>query len=559
MQDCGYERLSQQDSMYLMFETPSVHMHIGGTAIFEAKPLCRTDGGLDIDRIRAHIASRLHLAPRCRQKLAYTPIQKSWIWIDDSEFDLSCHVQHTSLPKPGTNDQLKALAGHVFSQPLRRDKPLWEIWVVEGLADDRFAMIWKTHHSVMDGKSGVSFAAVLMSASAKDTDVKEAPVWVPRRPPQGFEIVRDEALRRLALPKHALEALRETFPDAQHIMELAKDAARAIRRTLDAGFRRCAKTPLNQEIGPQRRVDWTSFSIDEMLGIQKRFGGTLNDILLATVAGALHRFLERRGVHLEGLDFKVVIPVDVRRAEDRTSANCVSMWMLELPIAEKDPVRRLLQVCKTSHHSRVVHLERGLALISQANEWLGIRILTLAGVGVVNRAKPYNLLVTNVPGPSFPLYQLGAQLLEVYPHAPLFHDQGLAIALFSYCGRVHCGLIGDWDELPDLCRFVGDLEAAYQELRAEAGCSEAAHAQATASLRKRKTQSKRVHSKPKSKSKSSEKASKAAASTGSHASAATAVARSSRENAEPASSENDDTVVRRSPREHANSDSSDPS
>lgn len=462
--DCGYDRLSQQDSMYMMFETPSVHMHIGATSIFEAGPLCRADGGLNIDRIRAHIASRLHLTPRYRQKLAYTPIQKSLMWVDDPEFDITYHVRHASLPKPGTIAQLKELAGRLLSQPLRRDKPLWEIWVIEGLAEHRFATISKTHHSVMDGKTGVSLAAALMSTSPDDAVVKEGPAWIPRRPPTWFEIVRDEAGRRLALPKQAVAALRETVTDRQQMLELAKDAAAAIRRTLEVGFGGAAKTPLNHEIGPQRRVDWTSFAFEEILAIQKCFGGTMNDIMLATVAGAMRRFLLGRGVSLKGLDFKVVIPVDVRRPGDRTSANCVSMWMLKLPIAEADPVLRLQQLSKTSHKLKVVHLEKGMALISQANEWLGIRVFTLAGVGIVNLAKPYNLLVTNVPGPSFPLYQLGAKLLEAYPHAPLFHDQGLAIALFSYCGRVHCGLIGDWDLVPDLQRFVADLEAAHREL-----------------------------------------------------------------------------------------------
>ncbi len=462
--DSGYERLSQQDSMYIMFETPSVHMHIGGTAIFEAGPLLHADGGLDIDRIRAHIASRLHLLPRYRQKLAYTPIQKSLIWVDDPEFDITYHVRHTRLPKPGSIEQLKILIGRLLSQPLRRDKPLWEIWVVEGLEGDRFATVSKTHHSVMDGKAGVSMAAALMSTSPKDTTVQGCPDWVPRRPPKWFEIVQDEAKRRLAMPKDAIEALRAQVTNPQEVVELIKDGAAAVKRTLASGFGGGSKTPLNYEIGPQRRVDWTSFTFDELLEIQEQFGGTMNDVLLATVTGAVRRFLKRRCVRLSGLNFKIVVPVDVRRAGDRASANCVSMWMLKLPVNEAEPVLRLRELIKSAHEVRAAHLEKGMALISQANEWLGIRVFTLAGVGIANLAKPYNLIVTNVPGPSFPLYQLGAKLVEAYPHAPLFHDQGLAVAFFSYCGRVHCGLIADWDLAPELARFVEDLNISLQEL-----------------------------------------------------------------------------------------------
>jgi len=466
----GYDRLSQQDSMYMMFETPAVHMHVGGTSIFEAGPLTRPDGGLEIDRIRAHINSRLHLAPRYRQKLAYTPIQKSLIWVDDDTFDITYHVRHASLPRPGTLRQLKDLSGRIMSQQLRRDKPLWEIWVVEGLEGDRFATISKTHHSVMDGTTGVSLAAALMSTSPDDTEVEAGPIFIPRRPPNWFEIVWDEAGRRAMMPLNIAESVREAVSEPKRTLGHFMDNLSAIKRTVSSGIAGAAQTPFNQKVGPQRRIDWSGFDLEQVKEVRNRLGGTVNDVMLSVVAGGMRTFLKRRRVKLKDLSFKVVIPVDVRKeGEGNKSANCVSMWIMDLPVDEADPHERLSMLHETSKDLKEVQLEKGMELLNQANEWLGVKAFTLAGVELANWAQPYNLLVTNVPGPSFPLYQLGAKLLETYPHAPLFDNQGFAIALFSYLDRVNFGVIADWDLTPDLATFIEDVEAAFEEMLEVAG------------------------------------------------------------------------------------------
>jgi WS/DGAT/MGAT family acyltransferase len=454
----AYERLSALDHSFLIIESPMTLMHVGVTAIFEPGPLCR-DGRVDIDRIFAHIHSRLHKIPRYRQRLAYIPIERHPVWVDDERFNLLYHVRHTCLPRPGDERQLKRLAARINSQELDRGKPLWETWIVEGLAGGRFAMVSKAHHCMIDGVSGADLLSVLLSRGA-DTAVIDPPRWIPRPVPTPLTLLRDEAAVRLQAPWRLLTRA------AQHparVLGEVREGIAAVSEAVAATLHQASNTPFNQPVGCHRRFDWTATDIAAIRTIRERAGGSLNDVVLTVVAGAVGRFLQRRGVRPDNIDFRAFVPVSVRHAEDHVPGNRVASWIVDLPIAEPDPLKRLAHVIAATtrlKHSRTAH---GVEILSEAVEWTGTTVLgAMTRLAVI--ARPFNLVVTNVPGPPMPLYLLGARMAEVYPLVPLALNQGLGLALFSYDGRVFWGCNADWDALPDLHDFVTDIDHAFAEL-----------------------------------------------------------------------------------------------
>lgn len=461
-----YERLSAQDSSFLIFEGPATHMHIGGTTLFETGPLSGRNGGVDIDRIRAYVASRLHAIPRYRQRLHTLPFDGAPAWVD-ADLNLDYHVRHTSLPKPGTDDQLKALSARILSQQLDRSKPLWELWIVEGLRHKRFAMILKTHHCIVDGVSGVDLVAALLRPT-EDASIPTPPTWRPRRVPSAVEVLRTEAGRYTDTTLRLGNLVRTAWNAPQVVRERITDGLEAMWQTLDAGLRSPAETPLNRDIGPYRRFDWTSFDLGEVKTIKNRLGGTINDVVLATVAGAVRHFLRERRARVDGVDYRCIVPVSIRPPEVHGPAgNRVSAWMLSLPIDQPDAGARMAEVCATTDELRRSKLAHGIEVFTQIAE-LAAPILTL-GVRLAARIEPYNLIVTNVPGPQQPLYLLGARMLAGYPQVPLFEKQGLAVALLSYSGRLHWGFQADWDLVPDLHRFTAAVERSFRELLEAAG------------------------------------------------------------------------------------------
>jgi len=454
-----YQRLSAHDASFLVFEGPTTPMNVGGASLFEAGPLMTREGGIDIERIKRYIASQLHLIPRYRQRLTYIPIERQPVWIDDDRFRLEYHVRHIALPRPGDEQQLKGVVADILSRPLDRQKPLWELWVIEGLEGHRFATVTKAHHCMVDGISGVDVATVTMRTTL-DTTIESPRPWHPRPIPSGVELLRDEVLRRARLP---LTRSLAAAPANVLRSDLAERLA-AVWSTLRAGLRGAANTPLNQPIGAYRRFDWLSLDLAEVKTVKAHLGGTVNDVVLATVAGAVRRFLQRRRVSLRGLDFRVAAPVNMRAPDDRTLGNRASVWLTELPIHERDPRRRLAAVCALTTKLKQSKQALGADVLMQVADWTGPALVTF-GARFANRANPYNLLVTNVPGPQFPLYLLGARLLEAYPLVPLFENQALGIALFSYAGRLCWGFNADWNLLPDVHTFVEDVEASFTELR----------------------------------------------------------------------------------------------
>jgi len=350
-----------------------------------------------------------------------------------------------------------------MSQQLDRTRPLWEAWVVEGLQGGRFALVIKTHHCMADGVSAVDLLTVLISPVADDA-LEPAPPWEPRPAPSGSVLVADEMLRRLGTPvglaRRAAGALRAPSEAAAALRERAN----AVWQTITAAMPLPGDTPLNRPIGPHRRLDWLDLDLDAVKQVKNRLGGTVNDVVLAIVAGGMRRFLRRRGVALEGLHYRVVVPVSVRSEGERgVASNRASGWLMSLPLDERDPRRRHARIAALTEQRKSSKQALGPEALLDVVELAGPLVFAL-GVRLTSRLAPYNLIVTNVPGPQIPLYLLGAQMVAGYPLVPLFENQGAAIALLSYFGRLFIGVNVDWDLVPDPGDLVADLREAFAEL-----------------------------------------------------------------------------------------------
>jgi WS/DGAT/MGAT family acyltransferase len=463
-----YERLSALDDSFLELEDANTHMHIGAVGIFDAGPVTRADGGVDIDRIRDLMEANIHRVARYRQRLAFTPISNHPVWIDDARFNLTYHVRHTHLPKPGDERQLKRLAGRLMSQQLDRGKPLWEMWVVEGLEGDRFAVITKIHHCMIDGVGSAELMGTVMRAVAEDGPDRPPPRWIPRPAPSPREMVAGELRRRLREPFAVLAALGRTVAHPLAAAESAYETLEGLREALSAGLRPASPTPLNVDIGPHRRFDWIETDLAAVRAIKGRLGGTVNDVVLAVLSGALGHFFHQRGLDVSGLDVRAMLPVNVRDATDRSMGNRVASIVARLPLEERDPRRRLERVTATTRVAKLSRQAAGMRTIEE----IGDRTFTSLFVQFARLAalsRPFNLIVTNVPGPSFPVYVLGAPMQACYPLVPLFRNQALGIALFSYAGKLCWGFNADWDAIPDLHDLVEAVGREFERLSQAAG------------------------------------------------------------------------------------------
>ena len=459
-----YERISAQDRSFLHFEDATTHMHLGGLVVFEVGPLRTPEGGVDIERIRAQIAGRLHLVPRYRQRLAWIPVFNQAVWVDDDHFHLSYHVRHAALPRPGDDAQLKALTARIMSQQLDRGKPLWELWVIEGLAGDRFALLMKTHHAIADGISAFDLFSALVSPTP-DATIDPPQPWTPRPAPSGGRLLADGLAHQAATPMTLAQRLLAIASDPAGVGATTRASMRALVDLAGSGAAPAPPTPLNQPISAHRRFDWLTLHLAEVRAVKAKLGGTVNDVALASVAGGLHHFLRGRGHDVRELAMRVVVPVSLRTEDERGQAsNRASGWLIDLPVYEADPVRRLERVAAETRKRKEARQELGPEVLGRVAEYAVPGIVGL-GVRLLSRLHPYNLIVTNVPGPQFPLYLLGAKLLTGFPQVPLFENQGLGIALFSYCGFLGFGFNADRDVVPDLDVFAAAVARGFDELK----------------------------------------------------------------------------------------------
>jgi diacylglycerol O-acyltransferase / wax synthase len=446
------DRLSPIDASFLHQEGRASHMHVGGLVIFEGPPPAHED-------FVQHLESRLHLVPRYRQKLAFPRFEMGRpFWIDDPQFNLDYHVRHTALPAPGSEEQLRQLVGRIFSQRLDRSKPLWELWIVQGLERNRFALISKTHHALVDGVSGVDISTVLFDLSPVPKDLPEdgGGVWSPAPEPSQADLVAEGVKDALKAPTGLVGRALGAVQRPGRALGEVREAAEGLGEVVWAGVNPAPEVPLNQPIGSHRRVWWVRSKLEDFKAVKDSLGGTVNDVVLTVVAGALGRWLRHRGVRTEGLELRALVPVSIRAEEERGAlGNRIAAMRGPLPVYAKDPVERL----------RIVR--EGMKGLKESKQALGAEVISglerfapptlLAQASRVNfSTRLFNLIVTNVPGPQFPLYVLGREMEEIVPIAFLPEDHALAIAIMSYNGKVDFGLLGDYDAMPDL-DHVGDL------------------------------------------------------------------------------------------------------
>lgn len=413
-----FDRLSALDAMFLQIEDPNVHMHVAAIALFEMGPLANPDGTLAFDRILDKIESSLGVSPRFKQKLDHVPLTGDPVWVDDPRFNLSYHVRHTSLPRPGSTRALKRLAGRILSQKLDRNKSLWEMWVVEGVEDGRFAIIAKAHHCMVDGISGFDLFTGMLRLD-RDPTVESIPKWYPRPAPSPGRLFFEELRRRAELPLWLIASAPQLVERPLEILEDARETLSGLRETISAGLEPTMATSLNPEIGPYRRFDWTRTEITAIDEIRSQLGGTLNDVVLATAAGAIGRFLRRRGQRTDDGIFRAQIPVSIRKASERGQAgNRVVMLMAELPIDESDPCERLYRVIETTTKLKQSRQRAGVEFLERVGDRAAAIVWQLFA-RYATWQRSFNVVITNVPGPARPVYLLGARMLAIHPLVPL--------------------------------------------------------------------------------------------------------------------------------------------
>src|SRR3954454_2890603 len=449
------DRLTPLDTSFLHLEEASSHMHGAAVLVFEGP-------APDYDDFVSYVEHRLHLVPRYRQKLAEVPLaQARPRWVDDEGFDIRFHVRNTALPAPGGEQELGTLASRVFSQQLSRARPLWETWLVRGLdGDQRFAVISKTHHAVVDGIAGVDVIAALFAAEEEAEDT----AWTPRRRPSKVELLQEALVERATMPGELVRSVRSVLRGPGRIVQrVAGLGAMALR-----GLSPAPRSPYNAaHVGPDRRFAWVRAPLDDFKEIKDSLDGTVNDVVLTVVARALRRHSKRRGHDVDEL--RAFVPVSIRGDEKRGEAgNEVAGMIVRLPISCPDPITCFQRISDETKAAKA----SGQALGAQAlTDLSGFAPPTLLdqGARLVARQRFVNLVVTNVPGPQQAIHMGDSELLEFYPLVPLGKNLTLNFAVLSYNGRFFFGLVGDFDAVPDLDGLVEDVTAAIAELGHAAG------------------------------------------------------------------------------------------
>jgi WS/DGAT/MGAT family acyltransferase len=472
------DRLTGLDSSFLHLERDAAHMHVAGCTIFEGPPP-------DYWELVDAIVSRLHLVPRYRQRLAFVPFEQGRpVWVDDPHFKAAYHVRHTALPRPGGDRELKRLTGRVFSQALDRSRPMWELWLVEGLAGGRFALLSKTHHALVDGISGVDIATVLFDSSRRPMPV--APPehrWQPRPLPSAPQLLADALVERATVPAEIVRGVRAAFRGPRQVAERVGEALVGVGAMAWAGLNAAPQSPFNVRIGPHRRFAWVTGDLSEFKAIKNALGGTVNDAVLTVVSGALGRYMRLHGHDTENLVLKAMVPISVRadvgaprgrpdeaRAVGALGNRVAAMWA-PLPVGMTDPVRRMLKIRREMDGIKDSGQAVGAQVLTQLTGFAPPTIMAQAA-RLQARQRLFNIVVTNVPGPQFPLYVLGRELEHAYPMVPLAENTALGIAIMSYNGQLNFGLTADYDALSDLEALADELRGAIEELADAAGVGE---------------------------------------------------------------------------------------
>jgi WS/DGAT/MGAT family acyltransferase len=466
------DRLSGLDTSFLHLERAGAHMHVASVSIFEGPAPSHAE-------FRDHIGSRLHLVPRFRQKLRFVPFDQGRpVWVDDPHLNLEYHVRQTALPAPGSDEQLRNLASRIFSQQLDRSKPLWELWLVEGLDDGRFAIIGKSHHALVDGVSGVDITTVLFDLDAEPEGLPaSAPPWLARPEPSDLDLLAEALRERVTSPKEIVRGVRAAFRGPRQVLRGLGDTSKMVGAGLSASHH----PVFNVEIGPHRRFAMVQADLTDLKRVKDAHNGTVNDVILSVVAGALGKYLRARGHDTGGLELRAMVPVSVRADEEHGAlGNRITAMMAPLPVWSDDPIERLKIVSEEMGDLKTSGQAVGAEILTKLTDFAPGTIASQAA-----RLQPaqrfFNLVVTNVPGPQFPLYVLGRRMESIFPMVPLARRQALCVGIMSYDGQVNFGLVGDYDAMADLDSFGLDLEAAVNEIVGTVSAKPRKRAKASAS------------------------------------------------------------------------------
>jgi diacylglycerol O-acyltransferase / wax synthase len=451
-----YERLAAADAIFLRIETPHEPQHVGSLSVLEGAPLRDADGRIRIHALRDHVARRTHRVPRLRQRIMEVPYNQGRpVWVDDEHFDIDYHVRLTALPRPGDHDQLAALMSRLQSLPLDRARPLWEMWFVDGLADDEVAMIIKTHHALGDGIANVDLALALVDLEPDPPADEATSSWSPRPAPSPNELLNDAVREQLMQPGRLARGLLETARDPRPAIEAATNVGRTVANFLA----KPPPAPWNVPVSAHRRWVSASVPMKKVRTVRKRHDVSINDVVLAACSGALRTFLIEHGdTDIAHRVVKAMVPVSLRGKDQHgdTLGNLVSLIIVELPVDEPDPVARLDRI-----HAVTSEL-KGSGLVDGAQRILDIAdaIPPLAGplTRYVSRSIPMNLVITNIPGPPVPLYLCGARIMRVFPYVEVVDNEGLTIAVVSYDDHLHFGITADRDVLADLGDIATSIE-----------------------------------------------------------------------------------------------------
>jgi diacylglycerol O-acyltransferase len=445
------------DASFLHLEGPMNPMHLGGVSIFggPAPPF---------ERLEEMVAGKLGLVPRYRQKVRFIPLGLGRpVWVDDPHFNLSDHLRHSALPPPGSDEQLRRTAARIFAQRLDRTKPLWEIWMLEGLAESRWALLSKVHHCMVDGVSATDLMAVMFG----DDPEAEVDPWLPAPEPSGSELVLRTITHRSLNPSEQLRTLRAATRAPRASLTQARDLLRGMTSAARV-VRPVGGSSLTGPVGPHRTWSWGHVRLSDVKSVRAMLGGTVNDVVLTIVSGGLRDLLEARGESLANRTIRTLVPVSVRRSGERgTYNNRVSAMLAELPVGVADPAARLDAV--RAQMDGLKQSKQAVAgdVLTSLSGFAPPMLLAL-GARLGARSSSFGLEtgITNVPGPQQPLHTLGRRLLESFPYVPLIGQARISIAIFSYDGGLYLGVTGDYDSSSDVDILTAGAEHSMAELLA---------------------------------------------------------------------------------------------
>lgn len=458
-----YDRLTALDSSFLHMERLEYPMHVGALSILEGDRFFDATGRFRIETVRDLVSSRLPLLPRFRRRIMSVPYDMGRpIWIDDDRFDITYHVRHTALPKPGSWEQLVALTTRVQENLLDRERPLWELWFVEGLERGHVALIQKTHHALVDGVSGVDVATLLLDMSPEfvEPDVGE---WNPEPAPSPSELLLETIRERLTEPAEFVRSLRAMMRGPRRAVARAQELTQSMS-TLVTRDAIAPRTSINARTGRHRRLSVVRVPLPDVKDIRRGVGGTINDVVLSGVAGGMHRLLTHRGDTTDGVHLRVLVPVSVRADEQRGAlGNRVSAMFVNVPVGPMLAADRLQAIADQTRDLKERQQAVGADFLINMTDFVAPTLMSLAA-RVVHRQPFINLIVTNVPGPQVPLYLMGGKLLEAFPIVPLTRNLTVVVGILSYDGTLNFGLWADRDAFVDLEVLAGGIDDAFAEL-----------------------------------------------------------------------------------------------